>query len=87
MRTERPEVRKIMELTGAHFFFNFFFFYEKKWPDVTALSCIVDGLGIDVACFVKKNPFCTSKFCLIFFSLVICCWSDGGRTGASSAST
>ena len=54
---------------------------------MTALLCIVDGLGIDVACFVKKNPFCTSKFCLIFFSLVICCWSDGGRTGASSAST
>ena len=62
MRTERPEVRKIMELTGAHFFFNFFFFYEKKWPDVTALSCIVDGLGIDVACFVKKTLFVHQNF-------------------------
>ena len=47
-----------------HFFFNFFFFfYEKKRPDVTALICIVDGLGIDVACFVKKkNLFVHQNF-------------------------
>ena len=64
MRTERPEVRKIMELTGAHFFIYLFiiFFYEKKRPDVTALLCIVDGLGIDVACFVKKTLFVHQNF-------------------------